>query len=338
MENRSLGIDLAKVVFQLHGEDESGSVVLQKRVTRSKVGEAVAKFGPCRIGFEAGAGAHHWARKFQAQGHEVKMMAPQFVKPFVKANKNDANDAEAICEAMNRPNMRFISVKSVEQQQMQAALRVRQRLIEQRTALVNEIRGILAEFGIVFGKERRTLKRELPKLLATRPGEMQDFGWAIVQRLHSELLRFEDEVGFYDEQIETLRRQNPLCKKLQTIPGIGPLTAFALAACTHPKDFKSGRQFSAFLGLVPGQHSSGGKTNLLGISKRGNSYLRTLLIHGARTMIRWCENKQDRTSVWVKKLCERRGYNKAAVALARKQAIVAWVLATREDQYRAFAG
>jgi transposase len=335
MEIRSLGIDLAKNVFQLHGRDCQGRPVLEKKLTRVRFSEQISKLAPCTIGLEAGSGSHHWARKFTAMGHEVRVMPPQYVKPFVKTNKNDVRDAEAICEAMGRPNMRFVSVKTVQQQKVQATLRIRQRLVEQRTALINEIRGILTEFGIVMARQRATIKRELPKILANPVIELQD--WDVLARLHSELLRAEEEISFYDEKLSHIRRQIPLCQRLQTIPGVGPLTAVAIVASTNPRDFKSGRQFAAFLGLVPKQHSSGGQARLLGMSKRGNVYLRTLLIHGARAAIRWSKGKLDRTNQWVTKLCERRGMNKATVALARKQAIVAWVIATREVQYRTFA-
>lgn len=338
MEISVLGIDLAKSVFQLHGVNRAGKAVLRKKLSRSQLTAFIANLPPCLIGMEACGGSNHWAREFQKLGHTTRLISPQFVKPYVKSNKNDAADAEAICEAVQRPSMRFVAIKQVEQQDLQSVHRVRERLVKARTALANEIRGLLAEYGVVIPASMKNLRECLPKILQsseTATGPLTSLGQDIFGKLWSELLRMDEEVGFWNEKIQAIFRAHPACQRLSKIPGVGPLTATALiASVADPQVFKNGREFSAWLGLVPRQNSSGGKTQLLGISKRGDVYLRTLLIHGARSTLRWVEGKEDGRSRWAKSLVDRRGKNRAAVALANKNARIVWAMLAREEVYR----
>jgi transposase len=286
-----------------------------------------------------GGGAHYWARRFREHGHEVKLMAPQFVTPYRKTNKNDLRDAEAIAEAMTRPTMRFVPIKSVEQQDLQALHRVRERLMKARTALINETRGLLHEYGIVVPKGAATFRKHVLEKLATEAAKLTPHSLALFQQLLEELAAaLEARVATYDAQLAQVAQTHPVCQRLLTIPGLGELTATALvAAVSDAAQFKNGRQFAAWLGLVPRQHSTGGKPRLLGISKHGDSYLRKLLVHGARSCLRWVGRKRDRRSQWIRALLERRGWNRAAVALANKNARVAWVLLCTEQVYQAAA-
>src|ERR671918_751782 len=276
----TVGIDLANKIFHLVGTDPTGKIVWRKQLTRHALLPFMAQLPPVTIGLEACCGAHYWARQLRHQGHQVKLMAPQFVKPFVKSNKNDMRDAEAIAEAVTRPTMRFVPIKDIDQQDIQALHRVRERLIGARTALINEVHGLMQEYGIVL------------------PTGVSKFRQAVVEKLETE-----------KEQLETLAKLHPECQRLMTIPGIGPITATALIAAVGDMGvFKNGRQFAAWLGLVPKQHSTGGQTHLLGISKRGDSYLRKLLIHGARATLRWVGLRTDRRSHWIRGLLARRGW------------------------------
>lgn len=329
-----IGIDIAKNIFHLHGRDELGRVKLEKRLSRSRLLGFLGGLGPCRIGIEAGSGAHYWAKEFEKLGHEARIIPPQFVRPFVKSNKNDMRDAEAICEALTRPGMRFVPVKSATQLEQQSVHRVRSRVVASKTALVNEIRGLLAEHGLVYGRRPSVIRRELERLL----GQEHLFGHigaSVFSRLLSELLRLDEEIAHYNALIEQIEQESPNCVRLKAVPGIGPITATALACAVQPAQFKSGRHLAAWIGLVPRQHSSGGKSRLLGMSKRGNPYLRTLLIHGARNVVRHAEGKQDPTSLWIQKLVERRGKNRAAVAVANKNARMVWAMLSRQEDYRA---
>jgi transposase len=283
---------------------------------------------------EACGGAHYWARELQKFGHTVKLMAPQFVKPYVKSNKNDANDAEAICEAVARPNMRFVTIKTIAQQDIQAIHRIRSEQVKQRTAKVNQIRGLLAEYGIVVGRRVDVLRNALPQLLEeAENGLTADFR-ALLDGLRQDLITLDERVDDLDKKIKTLATSNPAAKRLQQIPGIGPIIATALiCAIGDGKQFKRGRDMAAWLGLTPRQHSSGGKDRLLGISKRGDAYLRTLLIHGARAVLKVAGNKDDPRSRWLQSLCSRRNKNIAAVALANKNARIAWALLSKETDY-----
>jgi len=287
MNITTIGIDLAKSVFQVHGTDERGKAVLSKVLRRSQMMRFFTQMPPCLIGMEACGGAHFWARKLTELGHTVKLMAPQFVKPYVKTNKNDARDAEAICEAVGRPNMRFVAIKSPEQQALLALHRARQGLVRERTAQGNQIRGLLAEFGCVIPKGRYQLKSYVPEILEDAENGLAGISRELFARLLEHLRHLDAQVQGLEAQIKGWHREDAASRRLEEVPGIGPLTASALVASIgDARNFKNGRQLSAWLGLVPRQHSSGGKPTLLGISKRGDVYLRTLLIHGARSTLR----------------------------------------------------
>ena len=329
MKITTIGIDLAKNVFQVHGVDDRGHVVLRKKLDRAKMAEFFIKLQPCLIGMEACGSAHYWGRKLTAMGHTVKLMAPQFVKPYVKTNKNDAADAEAICEAVARPNMRFVPIKTNEQQAVLCLHRVRQSFIKVRTAQANQIRGLLSEFGFIIPQGIANIAKRLPEIMekSDLPASFRE----LLERLYNHLKDIDKQVDEMDDKIQQWHRSSEMSRKLADIPGIGPITATALVASIGDgKSFENGRQLAAWLGLVPRQHSSGGKSVLLGISKRGDVYLRTLLIHGARAVIRFAENKPSTT--WLNKLLNRRNKNVAAVALANKNARVVWTLLTHEEQ------
>src|SRR5215470_18053759 len=331
-----VGIDIAKRVFHLVGMDERGKIVMRKRCSRGEVLPLLANLGPVTIGMEACGGAHYWARCLREQGHEVKLMAPQFVKPYVKSNKNDMRDAEAIAEAVTRPSMRFVPLKDVAQQDIQALHRVRERLVTARTALVNEMRGLLAEYGIVLPQGMAKFRQTLLSTLEAEQTKLTSLGQELFHRLFAELGSLEAELASYQEKLEALADTHLVCQRLLTVPGIGPLTATALmAAVSDAQVFKNGRQFAAWLGLVPKQYSTGGQTRLLGISKRGDSYIRKPLIHGARATLRWARTKTDRRSQWIRGLLERRGWNRTAVAVANKHARIVWALLSRGEVYRA---
>jgi transposase len=334
MNIKRIGIDLAKHVFQLHGVDPHEKPVLRKQLRRNQVLNYFAKLSPCLIGIEACGSAHYWARELQKLGHTVKLMAPQFVKPYVKGNKNDANDAEAICEAVARPNMRFVAIKTIEQQDIQAVHRIRSGLVQQRTAKVNQIRGLLAEYGLVVERRVEKLRKALPLLLEDAENGLSFDFRALLQSLQQDLIALDDRASEMDKKIQQLASSNSTAKRLQQIPGIGPITATALVcAIGDGKQFKRGRDLSAWLGLTPRQHSSGGKDCLLGISKRGDTYLRTLLIHGARAVLKVADRKDDPRSRWLQNLCCRRNKNIAAVALANKNARIVWALLTKETDF-----
>jgi transposase len=334
MKITTIGIDLAKNVFQVHGVDASGKVILKKQLKRDQMGTYFANRPPCLIGMEACGSAHFWARKLQAQGHTVKLMAPQFVKPYVKTNKHDAADAEAICEAVTRPTMRFVPIKNVDQQAVLALHRARQGMVQARTAQANQIRGLLSEFGLILPQGIAHLYQRVPVLLDEAKEELPGAFRELMQRLLAHLKELDRQVGEMEVQVQAWHRANALSRKLEKIPGIGPITASALVASVgDAKNFANGRQLAAWLGLVPRQHSSGGKTNLLGISKRGDTYLRTLLIHGARAVIRHAERKLDGQG-WLHKLLARRNKNVAAVALANKNARIVWALLACDREFR----
>ncbi len=334
MNITTLGIDLAKNIFQLHGTDDKGNTVLRKRLTRAKLAEFVANLPPCLIGLEACGSAHYWSRKFQAMGHQVKLMAPQFVKPYIKSNKNDSNDAAGICEAVTRPSMRFIATKGVEHQDMQALHRVRSQLVKQRTASANQIRGLLSEYGVVIPQGISHISKNLPGILEDGENELSFLSREIFQDLYEQFKVLTKAVENYTKKINSCAHESEVCVRLLQIEGVGPLTATAiLAAVVNANDFKNGRELAAWLGLVPKQHSSGNRTRLLGISKRGNSYIRTLLIHGGRSVIATCSKKTDARSQWARDKKERCGMNKAAVAIANKNARIIWALLNSGENY-----
>lgn len=336
MDITRIGIDLAKHVFQIHGVDRHGKVVVKKQLRRSQMLAYFGELPPTLIGMEACGSAHYWARELGKMGHEARLMSPQFVKPYVKSGKNDANDAEAICEAVSRPSMRFVTVKTVEQQVIQAEHRIRARLIKARTALGNEIRGLLAEFGIVLPVSLGRLRRAIPELLEDADNGLPDAFRRLLCRLGEELRDLDDGIKAYDARIAQRAKEDERIKRLMAIEGIGPVIAGALvAAVGDGKQFRRGRDMAAWLGLVPRQHSSGGKNQLGHISKRGDQYVRTLMIHGARAVLQTAPNKADGRSRWVTSLAQRRNKNIATVALANKNARIAWSILSREDVYRA---
>lgn len=334
MKITTVGMDLAKNVIVVHGVDEHGKAVLKKALKRADVAPFFTRLRPCLIGMEACGSAHPWARKLAALGHRVKLMAPQFVKPYVKTNKNDAADAEAICEAVARPNMRFVPVKTVEQQGILAVHRARQGFVKARTAQANQIRGLLFEFGIVIRPGITHIGKRLPLILEDAENDLPDPFRRLVQRLGEHLKVLDRQVEELEHEIKVWHRQNETSRKLENIPGIGPITASALVASVgDAKSFHNGRQLAAWLGLVPRQHSSGGKPTLLGISKRGDVYLRTLLIHGARAVVRVAERKTE-TDPWLKQLLARRHKNVATVALANKNVRIVWALLAHGRDYQ----
>lgn len=334
MNITTLGIDIAKSIFQLHGTNERGKVELKKRLRRAQLLAFMQQLPPCLVGMEACGGAHYWAKKFQSYGHTVKLIAPQYVKPYVKTNKNDYNDAEAINEAVGRQNMRFVGIKADWQQDIQAVHRVRSRLMQSRTALVNQIRGLLMEYGLVIAKQIGQLRQGLPLILADAQNDLSDQARALFAELYEELQDLDQRIAQQDKQVLATHKASDVCQRLGEVEGIGPLTATAfVSAVGDPHMFSRGRDCSAWLGLVPRQFSSGGKTVLGGISKRGDRYLRTNLIHGARSVISKAENKTDARSQWLKQLKARVGMNKACVALANKNARILWALMASGERY-----
>jgi transposase len=334
MNIKRIGIDLAKQVFQVHGVDAQEKAVLRKQLRRAQMLDYFQKLPPCLIGMEACSSAHYWGRELQKLGHTVKLMAPQFVKPYVKSNKNDANDAEAICEAVARPTMRFVAIKTIAQQDIQAIHRIRSELIHQRTAKVNQIRGLLGEYGLVVGRRVDVLRTALPLLLEDAENGLTIDFRVLLEGLQQDLIKLDERVDELDKKIKLLANSNTEAKRLLQIPGIGPMTATALVcAIGDGKQFKRGRDLAAWLGLTPRQHSSGGKDRLLGISKRGDAYLRTLLIHGARAVLRVSGEKDDPRSRWLQSLCSRRNKNIASVALANKNARIVWALLTKKTDF-----
>ncbi len=334
MKITTVGVDLAKTVFQVHGVDEQGKPVIRKRLNRTKVLVFFARLEPCLVGMEACAGAHYWARELMAQGHTVKLMAPQFVKPYVKANKTDAADAEAICEAVARPNMRFVPIKNVDQQAVLSLHRARAGFVKARTAQANQLRGLLGEYGIVLPQGISHVARCIPDIVEDGERELPEMFRQLLQRLRTYLLELNVQVEALETQINAWHRSNEASRRLADIPGIGPLTASALVASIgDAKSFRNGRQLAAWLGLVPRQHSSGGKALLLGISKRGDTYLRALMVHGARSVVRVAERKRSSTDKWTTQMGTRRHTNVVAVARANKNARVVWALLAHQRTY-----
>lgn len=334
-EISAVGIDLGKSAFHVHGVDRSGHVVLKKRVTRSGLVGLMSKLPVCLVGMEACGGSHDWARRLMEMGHDVRLMGAQFVKPYVKSNKNDFKDAEAICEAVRRPNMRFVPIKGLEQQDVQSLHRARELAVSHRTAQANQVRGLLMEYGVTLPQGMASLRGRLPDILADADNGLTPMFRELLCQLMDEVRRLDERVSGYDRQIKQLAEQSDACKRLMTIPGMGAMSATALvAAVADAKVFGNGREMAAWLGLVPRQYSTGGKTRLLGISKRGDSYLRKLLIQGAKSALRFADRKPDRRSRWLCELAEKRGGNVAAVALANKNMRTAWALLTRYESYR----
>jgi transposase len=333
-----IGLDLAKHVFQVHGVDYDGEVVVRKQLKRSQVRRFFANLEPCLIGMEACSGAHFWSRELTGLGHSVRVMAPIFVKPYLKTNKNDRNDAEAICEAVQRPSMRFVQPKTPEQQAVLHLHHARRLLVRQRVALSNHMRGVLSEYGIVLPQGVKAISRGLPALLEDAENALPMLARHLLAELKAEHDQLIERIEHLEGHIKAWHATNDVSQRLASIPGIGVLTATALAAVVgEGQDFRNGRQLAAYLGLVPRQASSGGKARLLRISKRGDRYLRSLLIHGARTVIyhirRRLQAGQPGGNPWVEQLLQRCHPNEVAVALANKMARIAWVLLVKKETW-----
>jgi transposase len=339
MKVHVLGIDLAKNVFQLHGVDRKGRPVPVRRVRREQLLKVIGELGPCLIAVEASTGAFCWQRQFEKLGHAVKILARQYVKPFVRRQKNDTNDAEAICTAVQQRNMRFVPKKTLEQQDIQALHRARQRLVNHRTALISQMRGLLLDRGIAIAVSATRARRLIPKILATANDELTEMMREIVASLYAFMLQIDERIKAFDRKIEAIFKSSEVCQRIAKIRGIGPKTSTAMiAAIGDGSEFKSGRRhLAAWLGLVPRQHSSGDRRVMMGISKRGSQHLRTLLVHGARAVVRTAVRKTDARSIWVNELRLRRGYNRATVAVANKNARVIWAVLTSGEPYRAAA-
>ena len=337
MEVTRIGLDIAKNVFQVHGVDKHGKTVIRKQLKRAELLPFFAQLPPCLVGIEACAGSHDWARRLTRLGHDARLMAAQFVSPYRqsgKTGKNDKTDAEAICEAVGRPHMRFVPVKSEEQQAVLAVHRVRELSVAERTALVNQIRGLLGEFGLIVPQGRERLQRELPALLEAADNGLPAMLRAVMAELSERLGELNTRIAHYDAMVAALAQAMPPARRLMHLAGIGPITATALVASVgDAKSFASGRQFAAWLGLTPRQYSSGGKSRLGGISKRGDGYLRRMLVHGARAVLRGAKDKTDRLGRWAEAVKQRRGENIAAVALAAKHARIVWALLAKGEAY-----
>jgi transposase len=318
--------------------DSDGITVLKKKLARKDLVAFVARLPVCIIGIEACGGANHWVRVFEKLGHTVHMIAPQFVKPFVKSNKSDAADAEAICEAVQRPSMRFVPAKSIEQQDIQSLHRVRSQAVARRTAQANQIRGLLMEYGLIIPQGISYVRKSIPLILEDGDNELTVIFRELLSTLYDEMVHLDARIKALEITLESLCAHSEDCQRLLSIPGVGLLSATAMVASIGDISvFKNGRELAAWLGLVPRQHSTGGKPTLLGISKRGDTYLRTLLIHGGRTVVRVANKHQDKRNAWVMQLEERRGKNISAVAVANKNARVAWALLSNKSTYQSRA-
>ena len=339
MQVTTVGFDLAKNIFQAHGVDAKGRVTLRRRLRRGEVLTFFAQLPPCLVGVEACAGAHWWAREIAAFGHEVRLMPAQYVRPYVKRNKNDAADAEAICEAVTRPSMRFVPIKGPDQQSVLMLHRAREMLVRQRTMLVNALRGHIAEFGIVVAQGIRNVAKLLEVLADPDDRRLPPLARDVLSLLVEQLRATEDKLDRLERDLLAWHRANEVSQRLATVPGVGPLTATAIVATVgDPAHFRSARQFAAWLGLVPRQHSSGGKERLGSISKRGDGYLRKLLIHGARTVLRWRRRGVGLgASPWLARLLGRRPVNVTTVALANKNARILWAMMMRGESFRRLA-
>ena len=330
-----VGLDLAKYVFEVHGVDARDKAVLRRTLRRDAVAQFFSELSPCVVGMEASNGAHYWARVLTELGHEVRLVSPQFVTPYVKSNKNDRNDAEAICEAVGRPSMRFVPRKSPDQLTLQAVHRIRQRLISDRTRLVNQIRGLLAEHGVVIARDISRLRQALGQIADGAEESLNDMMRDLVRDVRGELAELDKRITGYNRRIRALFQGDEACQRIGRIEGIGPITATALVAAVGDRScFTNGRQFAAWLGLVPRQRSSGGKARLFGISKRGDRYIRTLMIHGARAVLGKAHGKTDPKSLWIGRMRERRHPNVVAVALANKNARIVWSVLAGGEEYQ----
>jgi transposase len=331
MNVTTVGIDLAKNVFSLHGVDAAGAVMLPKTVSRARLLEVIAQLPPCLIGLEACSGAHEWARQFQRFGHTVKLLAPKFVIPYRRSGKNDGNDAEAICEAVGRPSMRFVPIKSLEQQAQLSVHRLRNGYIEERTASINRIRSLLAEFGVVLPQQASEIRRSAAQHLESLPALVARGLRDLLDHLHV----LDERVAQWEREIEQHARRDERAQRIQKLSGVGAIGASAMvASVADAHDFNNGRQFAAWLGLTPRQYSTGGKTRLGHITAQGDPYLRTLLIMGARSMLQTAHRRTDRLARWALRVRERRGYHRACVAIAAKHARIIWAMLAKNEPLR----
>jgi transposase len=331
----TIGLDIAKSVFQVHGVDGIGQVIIRRQLKRRYVLAFFQKLAPCLIGIEACASSHHWSRELKALGHTVRLMPPAYVKPYVKRQKNDAADAEAICEAVTRANMRFVPTKTNGQQSCLMLHRTRHLFIRQQTAVINSIRAQLAEFGIVAPVGRKGVEELLHVVADPSDKRVPDVARACLVALGSQLLSLKEQIVAFDRMIVAWHRSDETSKRLRYIPGVGPMLATALvASVADPKAFRSGRNFSAWIGLVPKQHSSGGKDRLGSISKQGDRYLRSLFVAGALSVIRYAKIHGTKHRPWLTALLMRRPTKVAAIALANKIARMAWAMMARGGRYK----
>jgi transposase len=338
MQVTTIGLDIAKSVFQMHGVDRHGRVVLRKRLARARVLGFFANLSPCLVGLEAGGGARHWARELRALGHEARLMPPQYVKAYVKSNKHDAGDAEACCEAVQRPSMRFVAVKTKEQQATCMLHRVRDQLIGQRTATINALRGHLTELGIVAAQRQAGVRQLLTLIGEVEDDRIPPLAREMLQILAAHLRDLATKIAGLDRRLVALARTDPVCRTLAEVPGVGPVIATAFAATVpDAAAFRSGRHLAAWLGLVPAQHSSGGKDHHLGLSKRGDAYLRRQLIHGARALVWRSPGREGRLRAWIDGLRQRRPFNVVVAAVANKLARILWAMLRHGEAYRAAA-
>ena len=336
MKIETIGLDLAKSVCQAHGVDADGKTVLVKRLHRKQMLPFFSKLPPCLIGVEACATAHHWARTLIAMGHEVRLMPPSYVKGYVKRGKSDALDAEAICEAVQRPTMRFVPVKTIEQQGILMAHRTRSLLVRQRTMAANALRAHLAEFGLVANPGIANLVKLADKAFAEEE-RLPAYACTALEILIRRLMELTEEIGALDQELRAWHAENEASRRLAAIPGVGVITATTIAATVTDQDqFRSGRQFAAWLGLTPQQHSTGGKTRLGSISKQGDRYLRRLLVVGATAVMRHAKDKTTPLAAWIRELLEKKPFRLVSVALANKLARIAWVVLTRGETYRPY--
>lgn len=336
MTIETLGVDIAKNVFQLHGVNRSGRVLLKRRVIRDQLIGVLAQIDPCTVVVEACTGAFYWARKFETLGHRVKIISPQYVKPFVRRQKNDGNDAEAICTAARQPHIPFVPKKTVAQQDIQALHRARQRMVNHRTAVVSQIRGHLLDRGFAIAKCITRARRAIPEILSDLENELTATARDAIAELYDLFRDLDRRIASFDKKIGHVFRNSEACQRIAKIKGVGPKIATAvIAAIGDGSEFKNGRHFAAWVGLVPRQHSSGDRKVLMGISKRGNQHLRSLLVHGARAVVRTAPNKTDLNNLWINQLRERRGFNRATVAIANKNARIIWAVLKTGEPYRA---
>ncbi|MEM6583931.1 MAG: IS110 family transposase [Pseudomonadota bacterium] len=336
MNIKTLGIDLAKNNFSVVGTDRYGKVILRKSLTRKKLLPFIAQCPPCLIGMEACSGAHYWGRQFEAMGHQVGILAAKFVEPFRKGAKNDINDAQAICEAVRRPNIWFVPVKTPDQQSVLCLHRVRQGLIKERTGLINQLRGLLSEFGIVIPKGRYSAQAHIPTVLEDAENGLPMLTRQLISDLWQRIQHANSQILAYDRELARIVREDDNAQRLMTIPGVGEQVASGvIASVPDPRLFKNARQFAAWLGLVPRQYTTGGQIRLGRITKQGDKYLRMCLVHGARAVIANLGEKQDKVSCWIRELIARRGYLRAVVALAARNARLIWTLMIKNEHYRA---